>query len=59
MYCRIEKMASISRRIDVEKFSSVNFVMWKLKMKDLFTNLDLWDVIDKKKPRPKNLTLAT
>ena len=49
MCCRIEKMASMSGRIDVKKFSGTNFEMWKLKMADLLIDWDLWDVIDENK----------
>ena len=51
-------MASMSRRIDVEKFSSTNFEMWKLKMEDLLIDQDLWDVIDEKNLSPTNQTLV-
>ena len=58
LYCRIEKMASMSRRIDVENFSNTNFEMWKLKMEDLLIDQDLWDVIDDSKKRFADPTLA-
>ena len=57
--CRIEKMANMSRRIDVEKFYGTNFEMWKLKMEDILIDQDLWDAVDENKFRPINLTLAT
>ena len=56
--CKIEKMASMSGRIDVEKFSGTNFEMWKLKMEDLLSDRNLWDAIDEKKLRPTDPTLA-
>ena len=45
-------MASMSGRIDVEKFYGTNFEMWKLKMEDLLIDQDLWDVVDENKFRP-------
>ena len=51
-------MASMSGRIDVEKFFGTKFEMWKLKMKDLLIDRDLWDAIDENKLRPTDLTLA-
>ena len=54
----IEKMTIMSRKIDVENFSSTNFEMWKMKMEDLSIDRDLWDAIDENKLRPTNLTLA-
>ena len=52
-------MASMSGRIDVEKFLGTNFEMWKLKMEDLLTDRDLWDAVDENKFKSTNLTLAT
>ena len=51
-------MASMSGRIDVEKFFGTNFEMWKLKMEDLLIDQDLMDAIDEDKLRPTDLTLA-
>ena len=51
-------MASILGRVDVENFFGTNFEMWKLKMEDLLIDRDLWDVIDEKKLRLIDLTLA-
>ena len=51
-------MASMSGRIDVEKFSSTNFEMWKLKMEDLLIDQDLWDAVDENKFRPTNTALV-
>ena len=52
-------MASMSGIIDVEKFSSIDFEMWKLKIEDLLIDRDLWDAIYENKKRPTDLTLAT
>ena len=54
----IAKMTSISGRINVEKFSSTNFQMWKLKMEDLLNDRDIWDAIDDNKLRHVDLTFA-
>eukprot|EP01018_Ginkgo_biloba_P012647 Gb_02985 [translate_table: standard] len=51
-------MASISRRIEVEKFSGTNFEMWKLKMEDLLIERELWDVVDENVQRPTDPALA-
>ena len=51
-------MASMSGRIDVEIFFGTNFEMWKLKMKDLLIDQDLWDAIDENKLRPPDPILA-
>ena len=59
MCCSIEKMASMSGRIDVEKFSGINFEMWKLKMVHLLIDRDLWDAVDENKFKSTDLTLAT
>ena len=56
--CRIEKMASMSGRIDVENFAGTNFEMWKLKMENLLIDRDLWDAVDENKFRPTDPTLA-
>lgn len=58
LYCKIVKMASISGRIDVEKFFGTKFEMWKLKMEDLLIDRDLWDAVDENKSRPADPTLA-
>ena len=59
VYCKIVKMTHISGKIDVEKFSSTNFEMWKLKMEDLLVDQDLWDAVDENKFRSTDPTLAT
>ena len=58
IYVLQAKMASISGRIDVEKFSGTNFEMWNLKMEDLLVDRDLWDAVDEKKFRPTDPSLA-
>jgi hypothetical protein len=35
-------MVGTSRRIDMEKFNGGNFNLWKLKMKDMIVDCDLW-----------------
>ena len=52
-------MESMSGRIDVENFSSTNFEMWKMKMKDLLIDQNLWDAIDENQLRPTDPTLVT
>jgi hypothetical protein len=38
-------MAS-SSRIEIEKFNSKNFELWKLKMEDLLVDKEQWIVVD-------------
>ncbi|XP_059064364.1 phosphoenolpyruvate carboxykinase (ATP) 1-like [Cryptomeria japonica] len=38
-------MASTSGHIDMEKFNTSSFKLWKLKMEDLLVNQDLWIVV--------------
>ena len=52
-------MASMSGRIDVEKFFGTKFEMWKLKMEDLLIDQDLWDAIDEDTLWPTDPNLAT
>ena len=51
-------MASLSGRIEVEKFNGSNFEMWKLKMEDLLIDRDLWDAVDANVQRPSDPTTA-
>jgi hypothetical protein len=50
----IFQMACSLGRIEVDKFFGNNFEMWKLKMKDLLIDQDLWDVVDESVTRLSN-----
>jgi hypothetical protein len=35
-----------SSRIEIEKFNGLNFVLWNIKMEDLFLDREQWIVVD-------------
>jgi len=37
-------------KLKMEKFNGINFLLWKLKMEDLFVDPDIWVAISGTKP---------
>jgi hypothetical protein len=45
-YLCAERGMEISSRIEIDKFNSKNFELWKMKMEDLLVDKEQWIVVD-------------